>query len=179
ARVRATLRMSQPIRSLRLSALSIRTPAIPPNRMYGTAWTTRSVAAAAIEWVRSRMRIGSASRATSSPTPPRPIEPVKAANQGWRSGPSRMPSEHTNEPGVAARCLRVCRATYRKEVPMGQVNVNPPSSGGPVVIKDDGGFGAGMIIGIILLILIVLVLMFYAVPQIFNPGTKTRSFLDL
>ena len=40
---------------------------------------------------------------------------------------------------------------------MGQVNVNPPGSGGPVV-TNDGGFGAGMIIGIILLILIVLVL---------------------
>lgn len=60
---------------------------------------------------------------------------------------------------------------------MGQVNVNPPA-GGPVV-HDDGGFGAGMIIGIILLILIVLVLIFYAGPQIFNPGTNTRSFLDI
>jgi hypothetical protein len=60
---------------------------------------------------------------------------------------------------------------------MGQVNVNPP--GGPVVVKDDGGFGAGMIIGIILLILIVLVLIFYAGPQIFNSGTNTRSFLDV
>src|SRR6266704_801320 len=55
---------------------------------------------------------------------------------------------------------------------MGQVNVNPPS--GPVV-TNDGGFGAGMIIGIILLILIVLVLIFYAGPQIFNSGTNTRS----
>jgi hypothetical protein len=54
---------------------------------------------------------------------------------------------------------------------MGQVNVNPPS-GGPVVVND-GGFGAGMIIGIILLILIVLVLIFYAGPQIFNSGTNT------
>ena len=36
-----------------------------------------------------------------------------------------------------------------------------------------------MIIGIILLILIVLVLVFYAGPQIFNPGTNTRSFLDI
>jgi hypothetical protein len=61
---------------------------------------------------------------------------------------------------------------------MGQVNVNPPGSGGPVV-TNDGGFGAGMIIGIILLILIVLVLVFYAGPQIFNPGTNTRSFLDV
>src|SRR5947209_2355002 len=48
---------------------------------------------------------------------------------------------------------------------MGQVNVNPPSGpGGPVIVHDDGGFGAGMIIGIILLILIVLVLIFYAGP---------------
>ncbi len=54
---------------------------------------------------------------------------------------------------------------------MSQVNVNP---GGP----DDGGFGAGMIVGIILLILIVLVLIFYAGPQIFNPGTSPRSLLD-
>jgi hypothetical protein len=56
---------------------------------------------------------------------------------------------------------------------MGQVNVNPPAG------TSDGGFGAGMIIGIILLILIVLVLIFYAGPQIFNPGTNTRSFLDV
>ena len=55
---------------------------------------------------------------------------------------------------------------------MGQVNVNPPSS-------SDGGFGAGMIIGIILLILIVLVLIFYAGPQIFNSGTNTKSLLDM
>ena len=53
---------------------------------------------------------------------------------------------------------------------MGQVNVNPPAS--------DSGFGAGMIIGIILLILIVLVLIFYAGPQIFNPGSSPRSLLD-
>ena len=60
---------------------------------------------------------------------------------------------------------------------MGQVNVNPP--GGPVV-TNDGGFGAGMIIGIILLILIVLVLIFYAGPQIFRgTPTNTRSFLDI
>ena len=58
---------------------------------------------------------------------------------------------------------------------MGQVNVNP--GGGPVTT--DGGFGAGMIIGIILLILIVLVLIFYAGPQIFSPGTTPRSFLDV
>jgi hypothetical protein len=56
---------------------------------------------------------------------------------------------------------------------MGQVNVNPPAG------SSDGGFGAGMIIGIILLILIVLVLIFYAGPQIFNPGTNTKSFLDM
>ena len=55
---------------------------------------------------------------------------------------------------------------------MGQVNVNPGGS-------TDGGFGAGMIIGIILLILIVLVLFFYAGPQIFSPGTTPRSFLDV
>ena len=60
---------------------------------------------------------------------------------------------------------------------MGQVNVNPP--GGVPVVTNDGGFGAGMIIGIILLILIVLVLIFYAGPQIFNPGTNTKSFLDM
>ena len=58
---------------------------------------------------------------------------------------------------------------------MGQVNVNP--SGGHV--DHDGGFGAGMIIGIILLILIVLVLIFYAGPQIFSPGTTPRSLSDL
>ena len=52
---------------------------------------------------------------------------------------------------------------------MGQVNVNPPS--GPVVVND-GGFGAGMIIGIILLILIVLVLIVYAGPQIFKSGSS-------
>jgi hypothetical protein len=56
---------------------------------------------------------------------------------------------------------------------MGQVNVNPPS--GAPVVTNDGGFGAGMIIGIILLILIVLVLIFYAGPQIFNSGTNTPS----
>jgi hypothetical protein len=55
---------------------------------------------------------------------------------------------------------------------MGQVNVNPGGS-------TDGGFGAGMIVGIILLILIVLVLIFYAGPQIFSPGTTPRSFLDV
>jgi hypothetical protein len=55
---------------------------------------------------------------------------------------------------------------------MGQVNVNPGGS-------TDSGFGAGMIIGIILLILIVLVLIFYAGPQIFSPGTTPRSFLDV
>jgi len=60
---------------------------------------------------------------------------------------------------------------------MGQVNVNPP--GGPVIVHEDSGFGAGMIIGIILLILIVLVLIFYAGPQIFNTGTNTRSLLDV
>lgn len=58
---------------------------------------------------------------------------------------------------------------------MGQVNVNP---GGPGYTSD-GGFGAGMIIGIILLILIVLVLIFYAGPQIFSPGTTPRSLLDV
>ena len=52
---------------------------------------------------------------------------------------------------------------------MGQVNVNP---------SGDSGFGAGMIIGIILLILIVLVLIFYAGPQIFNPGASPRSLIE-
>jgi hypothetical protein len=58
---------------------------------------------------------------------------------------------------------------------MGQVNVNPGGS------TSDGGFGAGMIIGIILLILIVLVLIFYAGPQIFNGGggAPQRSLVDL
>jgi hypothetical protein len=60
---------------------------------------------------------------------------------------------------------------------MGQVNVNPP--GGPIVVHDEGGFSAGMIIGIILVILIVLVLAFYAGPRIFNPGTNTKSLLDV
>jgi len=55
---------------------------------------------------------------------------------------------------------------------MGQVNVSPGGS-------TDSGFGAGMIIGIILLILIVLVLIFYAGPQIFSPGTTPRSLVDL
>ena len=36
-----------------------------------------------------------------------------------------------------------------------------------------------MIIGIILLILIVLVLIFYAGPQIFSPGTTPRSLVDV
>ena len=57
---------------------------------------------------------------------------------------------------------------------MGQVNVNPPAGG-----TSDGGFGAGMIIGIILLILIVLVLIFYAGPQIFGPATNRTTFLDV
>jgi hypothetical protein len=56
---------------------------------------------------------------------------------------------------------------------MGQVNVNPGGT------PSDSGFGAGMIVGIILLILIVLVLIFYAGPQIFSPGTTPRSFLDV
>ena len=57
---------------------------------------------------------------------------------------------------------------------MGQVNVGPGGHD-----HTDGGFGAGMIIGIILLILIVLVLIFYAGPQIFSPGTTPRSLADL
>ena len=56
---------------------------------------------------------------------------------------------------------------------MGQVNVNPPAG------SSDGGFGAGMIIGIILLILIVLVLIVYAGPKIFVSPTNTKSLLDL
>ena len=58
---------------------------------------------------------------------------------------------------------------------MGQTNVNTPGGG----TTGDGGFGAGMIIGIILLILIVLVLIVYAGPKIFTTPTNTRSFLDL
>ncbi len=54
---------------------------------------------------------------------------------------------------------------------MGQVNVNPGGTSG------EGGFGAGMIAGIVILILIVLVLIFYAGPQIFSPGTTPRSVL--
>ncbi len=50
--------------------------------------------------------------------------------------------------------------------------MNPGGSSG------DGGFGAGMIVGIIVLILIVLVLVFYAGPQIFV-NTNTRSLADL
>jgi hypothetical protein len=57
---------------------------------------------------------------------------------------------------------------------MSQINVTP---GGDH--HDDSGFGAGMIIGIVLLILIVLVLIFYAGPQIFSPGTTPRSLVDL
>jgi len=55
---------------------------------------------------------------------------------------------------------------------MSQINVNPPSSG--PVVTNDGGFGAGMIIGIILLILIVIVLILFAGPQIFK-GTGANS----
>ncbi len=55
---------------------------------------------------------------------------------------------------------------------MSQVNVNP--SGG----ANDGGFGAGMIVGILLLILIVLVLIFYAGPRMFSPGMMPSSLLD-
>jgi len=55
---------------------------------------------------------------------------------------------------------------------MGQTNVNTPGSSG------DGGFGAGMIVGIILLILIVLVLVVYAGPKIFVSPTNTKSIVD-
>jgi hypothetical protein len=58
---------------------------------------------------------------------------------------------------------------------MGQTNVNAPGGG----TTGDGGFGAGMIIGIILLILIVLVLIVYAGPKIFTTPTNTTSFLHL
>ena len=58
---------------------------------------------------------------------------------------------------------------------MGQTNVNTTPGGG----SSDGGFGAGMIIGIILLILIVLVLIVYAGPRIFGTPTNTKSLLDL
>jgi len=57
---------------------------------------------------------------------------------------------------------------------MGQTNVNTTPGG-----SNDGGFGAGMIIGIILLILIVLVLIVYAGPRIFGTPTNTKSLLDL
>jgi hypothetical protein len=56
---------------------------------------------------------------------------------------------------------------------MGQTNVNTPGGS-----SGDGGFGAGMIIGIILLILIVLVLIVYAGPKIFTTPTNTKSLLD-
>ena len=59
---------------------------------------------------------------------------------------------------------------------MGQTNINTP--GGATPPPGDGGFGAGMIIGIILLILIVLVLVFYAGPQIFINNSAPRSMLD-
>ncbi len=58
---------------------------------------------------------------------------------------------------------------------MSQVNVNP---GGGAAPAGDGGFSAGMIIGIILIILIILVLIFVAGPTIFvSPGG--RSLLDV
>ena len=56
---------------------------------------------------------------------------------------------------------------------MGQTNVNTTPGG-----SSDGGFGAGMIIGIILLILIVLVAIVYAGPRIFGTPTNTKSLLD-
>ena len=56
---------------------------------------------------------------------------------------------------------------------MGQVNVDPGGSSG------DGGFDAGMIIGIVVLILVVLVLVFYAGPQIINLNTNTKSLANL
>ncbi|HEY8806908.1 MAG TPA: hypothetical protein VIN70_04920 [Candidatus Limnocylindria bacterium] len=58
---------------------------------------------------------------------------------------------------------------------MGQTNVNTPGGG----TSGDGGFGAGMIIGIILLILIVLVLIVYAGPKIFVTPTNSKSLLDM
>ena len=58
---------------------------------------------------------------------------------------------------------------------MGQTNVNTPGGG----TTGDGGFGAGMIIGIILLILIVLALIVYAGPKIFTTPTNTKSLLDM
>ena len=57
---------------------------------------------------------------------------------------------------------------------MSQVNVNPGGTTG-----GDGGFGAGMIIGIILLILIVLVLIVYVGPRIFvTTPSNTRSLIE-
>ena len=57
---------------------------------------------------------------------------------------------------------------------MGQTNVNTPGGS-----TGDGGFGAGMIIGIILLIPIILVLIVYAGPKIFTTPTNTKSLLDM
>jgi hypothetical protein len=56
---------------------------------------------------------------------------------------------------------------------LGQVNVNPGGSTG------DGGFGSGMIIGIIVLILVVLALVIFFVPGIINVNTSPRSLADL
>src|SRR5438552_762234 len=61
---------------------------------------------------------------------------------------------------------------------MGQVKVNPPS-GGPVVSKD-GGFRAGLTVGVILLCLMLLVLISYAVAQLYRATPSyTRSSADL
>ena len=76
-----------------------------------------------------------------------------------------MPSAGQAAPASA------CAAGRRSEL-LGQVNVNPGGT------SNDGGFGAGMIIGIIVLILIVLVLVFYAGPMVFNVNTNTRSLAD-
>jgi hypothetical protein len=55
---------------------------------------------------------------------------------------------------------------------MGQTNVNTGGSG-------TGGFGAGMIVGIILLVVIVLAVAFYFGPQIFTNNTGPRSIHEL
>ena len=55
---------------------------------------------------------------------------------------------------------------------MGQTNVNTGGSG-------DGGFGAGMIVGIVLLVVVVLAVAFYFGPQIFTNNTGPRSVDEL
>jgi hypothetical protein len=56
---------------------------------------------------------------------------------------------------------------------MSQINVNPGGTS-----SGDGGFSAGMAVGIIVVILVVLVLIFYAGPRVINVNTNTRSLMD-